>query len=147
MAWSPALGPMHFPKLGLLGGSDVSVGHTNVSPLIRNGVFCAWTPSENVGPILVSVMTSPYPPAREVAPLLIWTAFVVYSIRLFVIVPLLLAPASEIPVHSLVGSGAGQPPAKTDGQVVMPTVSRRLVKVAFRAVNFPPERLMPPPLT
>ena len=149
--WSPTLGLAHRPKLGSVG--TVSIGHTNVSPLRRMGVPSADTPSEKVGPILLSVTTKAYPPASEVAPLVALMALLGYAIveLTMVAVPVPFAPSTAIPAHSCGGSVVGQLWAKTDGQSLRPTeLSRTLVKVfcpALLASRIPPASVIPPSLT
>src|ERR1700738_4422495 len=140
MPWLPLLGPLQTPT-----------GQPKVVPLTASGVPSASTPSAKVGPIALPVM------ANEL-PFVMWTPVVAYRMEALLMVLLVALrraasvadPTRLMPPHSPAGSGEGHDCTKTDGQLGMLTLSRRLVKilvpelVVSLASSAAPIRLMAP---
>src|SRR5437870_2613973 len=140
MPWLPLLGPLQTP-----------VGQPKVVAITASGVPSPSTPSAKVGPIALPLMT------RKL-PFVMWTPVVAYRMAALVIV-LQVALRREASVAEPVRSTPPQSPAwmieghdctKTDGQVWMLTLSRKLVKtfvpglIVSLASRAAPLRLMVP---
>ena len=116
--WLPLLGPLQTP-----------VGQPKVVPVTASGVPSPSTPSAKVGPIALPLMT------REL-PFVMWTPVVAYRMAALVIVlqvalrraVSVAEPTRSMPPHSPAGMIEGQDCTKTDGQLWMFRLSRKLVK-------------------
>src|SRR6266849_1414652 len=102
---------------------------TKVVPVTVSGVPSARTPSAKVGPIVLPEIVSELP-------FRLCTPVVAYRMAALLMVPCVAArmvasvrePTRLMPPHSPAGSGDGHDCTKTDGQLAMLTLSRRLVK-------------------
>src|SRR5256884_7718603 len=118
MPWLPLLGPLQTP-----------VGQPKVVAVTASGVPSERTPSAKVGPMALPLMT------REL-PFVMWTPVVAYRMAALVIVlrvalrraVSVAEPTRSMPPQSPAGMIEGHDCTKTDGQLWMLTLSRKLVK-------------------
>src|SRR2546430_1485488 len=137
MPWLPLLGPLQTP-----------VGQPKVVAVTASGVPSESTSSANVGPMALPLMT------REL-PFVMWTPVVAYRMPALVIVlqvalrraVSVAEPTRSMPPQSPAGMIEGHDCTKTDGQLWMLTLSRKLVKTfvpGSPAFSAAPVRLIAP---
>src|SRR5438067_13241326 len=137
MAWLPLLGPLQTP-----------VGQLKVVAVTASGVPSESTPSAKVGPMALPLMT------RDL-PFVMWMPVVAYRMAALVMVlqvaprraVSVAEPTRSMPPQSPAGMIAGHDCTKTDGQVWMLTLSRKLVKTfvpGSPAFSAAPVRLIAP---